>query len=100
MRMITTVNERGRYIATFRYISVWMMETTARWTPISPRWKRRSCSAGISGNMPRWPTRSASARSNCVCPSNIRSRPLPAYDAVLKDVVKASTTADRIATLL
>ena len=37
MRMITTVNERGLYVSTFRYISVWMMETTARWTPITPQ---------------------------------------------------------------
>ena len=36
MRMITTVSERGRSVATFRYICVWMMETIARWTPITP----------------------------------------------------------------
>ena len=36
MRMITSVNERCRYIATFRHISVWLMETVARWTPMTP----------------------------------------------------------------
>src|SRR6516165_5764007 len=36
MRMITKVSERGRSVATFRYVCVWMMETIARWTPTTP----------------------------------------------------------------
>ena len=36
MRKITTVVERCNTIATFRRVSIWLMETTARWTPITP----------------------------------------------------------------
>jgi len=36
MRKITSVVERCNTIATFRRISIWLMETTARWTPITP----------------------------------------------------------------
>jgi len=35
MRKITSVVERCNTIATFRRISIWLMETTARWTPIT-----------------------------------------------------------------
>lgn len=31
-----SVTERGRYIATFRYVSVKLMETAAAWTPTTP----------------------------------------------------------------
>ena len=33
--MNKSVNARAREIATFRFVSVWLMETAARWTPIT-----------------------------------------------------------------
>ena len=36
MRMITSVSDRCRAVATFRHISVTLMETAARWTPTTP----------------------------------------------------------------
>ncbi|HXG59135.1 MAG TPA: hypothetical protein VNL91_08935 [Thermoanaerobaculia bacterium] len=34
--MTLTVNDRARHIATFRYLEVHLMETAARWTPLTP----------------------------------------------------------------
>lgn len=34
--MILSVKERGQFIATMRYIQVWLMETLARWVPTTP----------------------------------------------------------------
>ena len=72
MRMITSVSERGRSVATFRYISVWMMETAARWTPITPEMEAKVMMGRRTGNMPRWPTRWASVPSSCGSRNSIR----------------------------
>ena len=34
--MILTVSERGQFVATMRYVNVWLMETLATWVPTSP----------------------------------------------------------------
>ena len=34
--MILTVRERGQFVATMRYINVWLMETMAGWVPTTP----------------------------------------------------------------
>lgn len=31
-----TVRERGRFVATMRYVNVWLMETLAAWVPTTP----------------------------------------------------------------
>jgi hypothetical protein len=34
--MLLTVKERGQFVATMRYIQVWLMETLAAWVPTTP----------------------------------------------------------------
>ncbi len=34
--MILTVKERGQFVATMRYVQVWLMETLAAWVPTTP----------------------------------------------------------------
>jgi hypothetical protein len=34
--VILPVKERGQFVATMRYIQVWLMETLARWVPTTP----------------------------------------------------------------
>ena len=34
--MILPVKERGQFVATMRYMQVWLMETLARWVPTTP----------------------------------------------------------------
>ena len=34
--MILSVKERGQFVATMRYINVWLMETMAGWVPTTP----------------------------------------------------------------
>jgi hypothetical protein len=99
MRMITTVNERGRYIATFRYISVWMMETTARWTPISPEMETKVMLGRHIWEYAQMADALGKRTFELRLPEQHSIVPAPTYDAILKDVLKASTTADRIATL-
>jgi hypothetical protein len=97
--MITTVNERGRYISTFRYISVWMMETTARWTPITPQMEAKVMLGRHIWEYAQMADALGKRTFELRLPEQNSMAPAPAYDAVLKSVLNASTTADRIATL-
>lgn len=98
MRMITTVNERGRYISTFRYISVWMMETTARWTPITPQMEAKVVLGRHIWEYAQMADALGKRTFELRLPEQHSIEPVAAYDAVMKEVLKASTTADRIAT--
>jgi hypothetical protein len=104
MRMITSVNERGRSIATFRYICVWAMETTARWTPITPEmeakvmmgrhiWEFAQMADALGKRTFELRLRTFELR----LPEQHSIPPVAEYDAFLKEVVKTGTTADRTA---
>ena len=99
MRMITTVNERGLYVSTFRYISVWMMETTARWTPITPQMEAKVMLGRHIWEYAQMADALGKRTFELRLPEQNSMVPAPAYGAVLKSVLDASTTADRIATL-
>jgi hypothetical protein len=100
MRMITSVSERGRSIATFRYISVWMMETAARWTPITPEMEAKVMMGRHIWEYAQMADALGRRTFELRLPEQHSIPPIAAYDAFLKDVVKAaSTTADRTASL-
>ena len=97
MRMITSVNERGRSIATFRYICIWMMETTARWTPITPEMEAKCMMGRHIWEYAQMADALGKRTFELRLPEQHSIAPLPAYDAFLKEVVKTTTTADRTA---
>ena len=99
MRMITSVSERGRSVATFRYISVWMMETAARWTPITPEMEAKVMMGRHIWEYAQMADALGKRTFELRLPEQHSIAPIAAYDAFLKDVLKASTTADRIASL-
>ena len=97
MRMITSVNERGRSIATFRYICVWMMETTARWTPITPEMEAKVMMGRHIWEFAQMADALGKRTFELRLPEQHSIAPVAAYDAFLKEVVKTPTTADRTA---
>ena len=97
MRMITSVNERGRSIATFRYICVWMMETTARWTPITPEMEAKVMMGRHIWEFAQMADALGKRTFELRLPEQHSIAPEATYDAFLKEVVKTSTTADRTA---
>jgi hypothetical protein len=99
MRMITSVSERGRSVATFRYISVWMMEAAARWTPITPEMEAKVMMGRHIWEYAQMADALGKRTFELRLPEQHSIAPIAAYDAFLKDVLKASTTADRIASL-
>src|SRR3954452_10853217 len=99
MRMINSVNERGRSIATFRYICIYLMETTARWTPITPEMEAKVMLGRHIWEYAQMADALGKRTFELRLPEQNSIAPIAAYDTVLNDVLKASTTADRIATL-
>ena len=97
MRMITSVNERGRSIATFRYICVWAMETTARWTPITPEMEAKVMMGRHIWEFAQMADALGKRTFELRLPEQHSIPPVAAYDAFLKEVVKTGTTADRTA---
>jgi hypothetical protein len=97
MRMITSVNERGRSIATFRYICVWAMETTARWTPITPEMEAKVMMGRHIWEFAQMADALGKRTFELRLPEQHSIPPVAEYDAFLKEVVKTGTTADRTA---
>jgi hypothetical protein len=95
--MITSVNERGRSIATFRYICVWAMETTARWTPITPEMEAKVMMGRHIWEFAQMADALGKRTFELRLPEQHSIPPVAAYDAFLKEVVKTGTTADRTA---
>ncbi len=97
MRMITTVNERGRSVATFRHICIWMMETTARWTPITPEMEAKCMMGRHIWEYAQMADALGKRTFELRLPEQHSIAPVAAYEAFLKEVVKIGTTADRTA---
>ena len=97
MRMIISVSERGRSIATFRYICVWMMETVARWTPITPEMEAKCMMGRHIWEFAQMADALGKRTFELRLPEQHSIAPMAAYDEFLKDVVKTTTTADRTA---
>jgi len=95
--MIISVSERGRSIATFRYICVWMMETVARWTPITPEMEAKCMMGRHIWEFAQMADALGKRTFELRLPEQHSIAPMAAYDEFLKDVVKTTTTADRTA---
>src|SRR6516165_8381382 len=99
MRKITTVTERCRNIATFRHISVRLMETVARWTPSTPEMEAKVMFGRHIWDFAQMADWLGKRTFELRQPDQYTLRPVEAYDALLQEASKAESTADRIATL-
>jgi hypothetical protein len=99
MRMITSVSERCNNIATFRHISVWLMETVARWTPITPEMEAKVMFGRHIWDFAQMADALGKRTFELRQPEQYSLRPVQAYDALLQDVTKAKSTSERISTL-
>lgn len=99
MRKITTVNERCRNIATFRYISVRLMETAARWTPSTPEMEAKVLFGRHIWDYAQMADWLGKRTFELRQPEHYTLRPVDPYDLLLQEAAKAELTGDRIATL-
>jgi hypothetical protein len=99
MRKITTVTERCSNIATFRHISVRLMETAARWTPSTPEMEAKVMFGRHIWDFAQMADWLGKRTFELRQPEHYTLRPVDAYDALLDEAAKAESTGDRIAVL-
>jgi hypothetical protein len=99
MRKIITVSERCRNIATFRHISVHLMETVARWTPTTPEMEAKVMFGRHVWDFAQMADWLGKRTFELRQPEHYTLRPVEAYDALLTEAAQAESTSERIATL-
>jgi hypothetical protein len=99
MRKITTVNERCRSVATFRHISVKLMETAARWTPTTQEMEAKVMFGRHIWDFAQMADWLGKRTFELRQPEHYTLRPVEAYDALLQDASKAESTSERISAL-
>lgn len=97
--MITSVSERCRYVATFRRISVWLMETTARWTPSTPEMEVKVLFGRHIWDYAQMADALGKRTFELRAPEHFNLPTSDAYEALLDDIAAASSTEDRLAVL-
>jgi len=99
MRKITSVVERCNTIATFRRISIWLMETTARWTPITPEMEVKVTLGRHIWEYAQMADALGKRTFELRQPEHYTIPAIEAYEALMKDVAATTGTAERIAAL-
>src|SRR5215203_6742370 len=99
MRKITSVVERCNTIATFRRISIWLMETTARWTPITPEMEVKVTLGRHIWEYAQIADALGKRTFELRQPEHYTIAAIDAYEALMKDVAATQGTAERISAL-
>jgi hypothetical protein len=99
MRKITTVSERCASIATFRHVSIKLMEMAARWTPIVPEMEAKVMLGRHIWDYAQMADWLGKRTFELRQPEHYTLRPTEAYDALLVEATEAESTADRLAAL-
>ena len=99
MRKITAVSERCRNVATFRHISVKLMETAARWTPTTPEMEAKVMFGRHIWDFAQMADWLGKRTFELRQPEHYTLRPVDAYDTLLQEAAQAVSTADRISAL-
>ena len=97
--MISTVAERARAIATFRHVSVRLMETVARWTPITPEMEAKVMFGRHIWDFAQMANWLGERTFELRQPKHFTLAPVGDYDALLAEASEAQTTGDRLAVL-
>jgi hypothetical protein len=97
--MTASVQERCRAIATFRYISVALMETLARWTPITPEMEVKVMFGRHIWDFAQHADALGKRTFELRKPEHFTLRPSDAYHSLLTDLKETRGTAERVAAL-
>jgi len=95
--MITSVQDRCRAIATFRHISVALMETLARWTPITPEMEVKVMFGRHIWDLAQHADVLGKRTFELRQPEHYTLRPSDPYDALLTDLKGTEGTSHRVA---
>src|SRR5262245_36320052 len=96
MRKITRVEERCRAIATFRHVSVKLMETVARWTPTTPEMEAKVVFGRHIWDFAQMADALGKRTFELRLPAQHSIRPVAEYDALLDEAAAAEGTGERL----
>src|SRR4051812_35180427 len=97
--MSATVNERSRAMATFRHVSVKLMETVARWTPTTPEMEAKVMFGRHIWDFAQMADALGKRTFELRQPEHYTLAPVDAYDALLGETADLEATSERVATL-
>ncbi len=95
MKMIT-VGERCQAIATFRFVSVWLMETVARWTPTTPEMEAKVMFGRHIWDFAQMADALGKRTFELRQPMHFTLRPVDSYSALLQEISEAASTENRV----
>ena len=94
--MVTTVRERADCIATFRYASVFMMETLARWVPTTPELEVKILMGRHIWEFAQHADHLGRRTHELRAALHFTREPVPAYAQALRELADAASTGDRV----
>ena len=99
MTILKSVSARADAVGTFRYVSVWLMETTARWTPTTPEMEAKVMFGRHIWDYAQMADALGKRTFELRRHEHFTLAPSAAYAALLKEAGAAHSTADRISAL-
>jgi hypothetical protein len=99
MSILKSVSARADAVGTFRYVSVWLMETVARWTPTTPEMEAKVMFGRHIWDYAQMADALGKRTFELRRHEHYTLAPSEEYTAILKDVGAARTTGDRISAL-
>jgi hypothetical protein len=97
--MITSVQDRCRAIATFRHVSVALMETVARWTPITPEMEVKVIFGRHIWDFAQHADLLGKRTFELRQPEHYTLRPAAPYDSLLQELAATAGTSERVGAL-
>ena len=94
--MSLSVQNRAEYVATFRFIQVFLMETLARWTPATPELEVKVLFGRHIWDLAQQADALGKRTYELRAPLQSSLRPTDRYVAFLEDFSKTSATSDKI----
>jgi hypothetical protein len=91
-----TVKERGQFVATMRYVQVWLMETLARWVPTTPEMEVKLLFGEHIWDAAQHADALGKRTFELRLPLQHSLRPSDAYAALLDEVAAIEPTPQRI----
>lgn len=96
---MTSVHDRCTAIATFRYVSVWLMETIARWTPTTPEMEAKVMFGRHIWDYAQMADALGKRTFELRQPMHHTVPPAAAYMGLLNEVAALSSTVDRVSAI-
>jgi hypothetical protein len=95
--MMSSVQDRCRAIATFRHVSIALMETIARWTPITPEMEVKVMFGRHIWDLAQHADALGKRTFELRQPEHHTLRPAAPYESLLSDLKETDGTAGRVA---